>query len=107
MYKTIKIKKRHNNLAEVRSYVFEEVKRKKQGLKFLFVNSAGKIEETMTIPHEELSRGFVPARGIKSKYNPAQVFDLISFKWEDDKARLLRQSAETQMSIFDILYPKA
>ena len=107
MYKTKKIKQRHNNLAEVRSYVFEEVKRKKQGLKFLFVNSAGKIEETMTIPHEELSRGFVTARGIKSKYNPAQVFDLISFKWEDDKARLLRQSAETQMSIFDILYPKA
>lgn len=106
MYKTIKIKKRHNGLAEVRSYVFDQVKSKGQGIKFLFVNRSGKIEETMTVPHEELSRGFVTARNIKSKFDPSQVFDLVSFKWEDDKARMLRKSAETQMSIFDIIHPE-
>ena len=105
MYKTIKIKKKHNGLAEVRSYVFDEVKSKQQGIKFLFVNSAGKIDGTMTIPFEELDRGFVTARGIKSKFNPSQVFDLVSFKWEEDKDRLLREGAEKQMSIFDIIYP--
>ena len=103
MYKTIKIKKRHNNLAEIRSYVFDEVKKKGQGIKFCFINSKGSIESTMTVPHEELGRGFVTARGIKSKYKPNQVFDLVSFKWEDDNARLLREGAEKQMTIFDIL----
>ena len=106
MYKTIKIKKRHNGLAEVRSYVFDAVKEREQGIKFLFVNDVGRIVQTMTIPHGELSRGFITARGIKSKMVRGQVFDLVSFKWEDDKDRLLRESAEKQMSIFDIVYPK-
>jgi len=106
MYKTIKIKKRHNGLAEVRSYVFDAVKERGQGIKFLFVNSDGRITETMTIPNGELSKGFVTARGIKSKMVKGQVFDLVSFRWEDDKERLLRESAEKQMSIFDIVYPK-
>lgn len=106
MYKIIKIKKRHNGLAEVRSYVFDAVKERGQGIKFLYVESDGKIAETMTVPHEELNKGFVTARGIKSKMVRGQVFDLISFRWENDKDRILRESAEKQMSIFDIVYPQ-
>ena len=93
-------------MAEVRSYVFDEVKRKGQGIKFHFVSATGIIEETMTIPYEELDRGFVTARGIKSKFNPSQTFDLVSFKWEDDKDRLKRESKNKQMNVFDILYPE-
>jgi hypothetical protein len=103
MYKTIRIKKRHHDLAEVRSYVFDVVKERKQGIKFLFVNSIGNIEGTMSIPYEELSRGFITARGIKSKIVQGQVFDLVSFKWEDDKDRLLREGAEKQMGFLDVI----
>ncbi len=109
MYKTIRIKKRHQNLAEVRSYVFDVVKERKQGIKFLFINEEGDTEGTMTVPYEELNRGFVTARGIKSKIVQGQVFDLVSFKWEDDEDRALREkekNIEKQMNIFDRLHPK-
>ena len=43
MYKTIRIKKRHNGLAEVRSYVFDAVKEREHGLKFVYVNPDGEI----------------------------------------------------------------
>ena len=105
MYKTIRIKKRHNGLAEVRSYVFDAVKEREHGLKFVYVNPDGEIEGTMTVPYKELDRGFVTARGIKSKIVKGQVFNLISFTWEDDQDRKKREKENAQLNIFDRLYP--
>ena len=101
--KTIRIKKRHNDQAEVRSYVFDVVKARGEGLKFEFINSEGDVIDTMTVPHEELDRGYVTARGIKSKVNAGQVFDLVSFKWESDTDRAYREAGMKQLTIFDII----
>jgi|TARA_Y100000289_G_C3910007_1_gene144082 hypothetical protein len=104
MNKTIKLKKRYNNMAEVRSYVFDEVKKKGYGLKFQYINSEGEIESTMTISHENLKKGFVTARGIKSKIVKGQVFDLISFYWKDDSEEQEETKKDEQLNIFDRLY---
>lgn len=90
-------------MAEVRSYVYDEAKSKRQGIKFLYINDQGKTEDTMTVPYEELNRGIVTAKGIRSKIVRGQVFDLISFRWESDLERKEREAKETQMTIFDIL----
>lgn len=103
MNQEVKIKKRYNNQAEIRSYLFDRIKAEGNGIKFLFVNSEGETAETMTIPHEELNRGFVTAQGIKSKVNAGQTFDLISFKWESDEERNHRLAGRRQMTIFDII----
>ena len=59
----------------------------------------------MTVPYKELDRGFVTARGIKSKIVKGQVFNLISFTWEDDEDRKKREKENAQLNIFDRLYP--
>ena len=79
--RTIKLRKRYNDLAEVRSYVFDQIKADKEGIIFVFSG------ETMTVPYEELDRGFVTARNVQSRINPEQTFDLISFKWTGDREK--------------------
>ena len=76
--RTIKLRKRYNDLAEVRSYLFDQIKADKEGIRFVFAG------QTMTVPYEELDRGFVTARGVQSKINPEQTFDLVSFNWTGD-----------------------
>tara|TARA_Y100001973_G_C5166786_1_gene316637 strand:- start:619 stop:966 length:348 start_codon:yes stop_codon:yes gene_type:complete len=102
-YRTIRIKKRYNGLAEVRSYVYDAAKLRGEGLKFDYIGQDGKVIETMSIDHNELDRGFVTAKGIKSKVNAGQIFDLVSFKWESDTDKNLRLAGQRQMTIFDIL----
>ena len=75
--KTIKLKKLHKGLAEVRSHVYDILMDRGEGIVF---EHGG---ERMTVSPEDMDRGFVTARGIKSKFD-GRVFDLISFKWESD-----------------------
>ena len=101
--KTVKIKKRYRDMAEVRSYVWDEAKLKKVGIKFLFIDAYGKELDSMSVPYEELNRGIVTAKGIKSKIVKGQVFDLISFLWISDKDKENESPKETQMTIFDVI----
>ena len=91
-------------MAEVRSFVYEEAKLKKKGLRFQYVNFEGKIESVMSIPFEELGRGFVTARGIRSKINKNQIFDLISFYWEDDREKEKKEKEKPQLELMDDLF---
>jgi len=103
MNKEVKITKKYNDQADIRSYLFDRLKAEGNGIKFIYVNSMGQVVETMTVPHEELNRGYVTAKGIKSKVNAGQTFDLISFKWESDEDRNHRLAGRRQMTIFDII----
>ena len=101
-FRKIRIKKRHKGLAEVRSYLFDKIKTSGMGIIFEYAPDDEVIDE-MIIPHDELVSGFVTARGIKSKVNANQVFDLISFKWESKTDRGHRLNGMKQLSIFDIV----
>ena len=87
-YKTVRLKKRFNGFAEIRSYLFDQIKEAGMGIRFIYGN------EIMEIPHDQLGRGFVTARGIQSKINRGQIFDLISFKWKEEEK-------ETDQGTFD------
>ena len=80
--RTIKLKKRHRGYAEIRSYALDVAKSRKQGIRFVY--GEGLDAEVMTIPYGKLDTGIVTARGIKSKINRNQTFDLISYKWVTD-----------------------
>ena len=52
----------------------------------------------MTIPYEELGKGIVTAKNIRSKINRNQIFDLISYKWVNDEDR---EQEDQQTTIWD------
>ena len=77
--KTIRLKKKHKGLAEVRSHVYDMLVERGEGIRF---EHGG---ESMTVPFSDMGNGFVTARGIRSKFDD-RVFDLISFKWKSDES---------------------
>ena len=75
--KTIKLKKLHKGLAEVRSHVYDMLVDRGEGIRFEYEG------ESMTVSSADMGDGFVTARGIRSKFDD-RVFDLISFRWRPD-----------------------
>tara|TARA_Y100000361_G_scaffold148998_1_gene162632 strand:- start:6952 stop:7263 length:312 start_codon:yes stop_codon:yes gene_type:complete len=101
MFTDVVIKKRHNGYAEIRSYMFDAIKAKGHGIRFTFIDPTTEEMEIMSIPHNQLNKGFVTAKGIKSKIIKGQVFDLISFIWETDGHEEHIEDHDQQLEIFD------
>ena len=93
------LKKLYNGKADIRSYEKTEVLRKRESLTFILLGKDGKEKERMTIPPDQVSKkGFVTAKGIKSKIIPNQTFDLISYVWIPDGFNKLE---EPQLELFE------
>lgn len=80
-----RLKKLYSGKADIRSYELEKIKKLKDNLVFILLNNEGKEKERMTLSCEQVEKkGFVTAKGIKSKIIPNQTFDLISYTWNPD-----------------------
>ena len=82
-FQDVFIKKRHNGYAEIRSYMFDAIKARGKGIRFIYQDEHTQEIEVMHVPFSNLNKGFVTATGIKSKVNKGQIFDLISFIWQE------------------------
>ena len=78
-YKTIKIKKLYNGLAEIRSYQLSEVKKLGQGIRFILNN------DERYVPNSMLKAG-IRGSTITARFplpNGAHTYSLIGWKWAD------------------------
>jgi len=100
-FQDVFIKKRHNGYAEIRSYMLEVIKARGKGIRFVYIDEYTQEKEIMCVPFSQLNRGFVTAKGIKSKVVKGQTFDLISYLWHDRNEENSKDADSGQIMMFD------
>lgn len=100
-FQDVYIKKRHNGYAEIRSYMLEVIKARGKGIRFVYIDDVTQEKDIMCVPFSQLNRGFVTAKGIKSKVNKGQTFDLVSFLWKERDDSIEESKTNGQLVMFE------